>query len=383
MMLTKLLASLALCAAVTAAGPLHAQPKKPVKIGAFVSVTGQGAFLGEASKKTLELFVAEMNKSGGIDGRPIELVLYDSKTSAKDAVSLARRLIDQDEVDLLIGGNTTGETMAVVPLVEESRIPFVALAGGSIVIDPVKTYVFKTPHTDQMSVENIYGRVKKEGGGKIALLSGAGGYDQSCRKNAKEMAAKHGIQLVADEQHGTGDTDVTAQLTNIRSTGADAVMYCGFGAPSSIVARNFKQLGLPNRLYMTVGVASRAYIEGAGGAAEGSRVTGSALLAFKDLPQSDPIYPVTKRFVDAYRAAFKEDPSTFAGYAYDALLIATEAVRKAGTTEKDKVRNALEGLRKVPGLNGIYSFSPSDHLGFSADAFRIVEVRGGEYRLVE
>lgn len=376
-------AALILAAAVVASGQAQAQGGKPIKVGAFVSTTGQGAFLGEAAKKTLELQAAEINKAGGVNGRPLELVLYDSKTSAKDAAAVARRLIDQDEVDILIGGNTTGETMAVVPFVEESGIPFISLAGASVVIDPVRKWVFKTPHTDQMSIEKIYARVRKDGGSRVALLSGAGGYDQSCRKNAKELAQKHGVQLVADEQHGAGDTDVTTQLTNIRGAGAAAVLYCGFGAPSSIVAKNHKQLGLTQPLYMTVGVASRAYIDGAGGAAEGSRVTGSAILAFQDLPASDPIHGVTKKLFDSYRAAYKEEPSAFAGYAYDALLIATEAVRKAGTTDKAKVRDALENLKDVPGVNGLYSFSPSDHLGFSADSLRIVEVRGRQYRLLD
>lgn len=382
-MLTSLLRTLAIGAAVLAGGAARAQAEKPVRIGAFISVTGQGAFLGEASKKALELYIADLNRAGGVARRPVELVLYDSKSSARDAAALARRLIDQDRVDLIIGGNTTGETMAVVPLIEESKTPFIALAGASIVVDPVKRWVFKTPHTDQMSIEKVYGRVKGDGGSKIALLSGAGGYDQSCRKNAKEMAARFGVQLVSDEQHGAGDADVTTQLTNIRSASPDAVLYCGFGAPSSIVAKNHKQLGLAQRLYMTVGVASRAYIDGADGAAEGSRVTGSALLAFEDLSTSDPIHGVTKRFVEAYRAAYKEEPSTFAGYAYDAALLAAEAIRKAGTTDKEKVRDSLESLKEIPGLNGLYTFSASNHLGFSAQSLRIVEVKGGKYRLVD
>jgi branched-chain amino acid transport system substrate-binding protein len=375
--------SLIAFAALSLTAAAFAQDGQPIRIGTFVARTGQAAFLGEPAKQAFELYVAQVNKAGGIGGRKVELIVYDSKSSAKEAADLVRRLIDQDKVDIIIGGTSTGETMAVVPMVEEAKIPFVSLAGATVVIDPVKRYVFKTPHTDKMSVEQIYRRVKLDGGVKVAVLAGAGGYDQSCRKHARDVAPAAGIQLVADEQHGTGDADVTVQLTNIRRAAPDAILYCGFGAPSAIVAKNHRQLGLQQRLYMTVGVASRAYIDGAEGAGEGSRVTTSAILAFDDLPASDPVYAVTKRFVDAYRVAYKEDPSSFAGNAHDGIMLATEALKAAKSTDREKVRAALEGLRGVPGVNGVFSFSPSDHLGITSDSLRIVEVRGRQFRLVK
>lgn len=361
----------------------QAQDTKVIKVGAFVSASGQGAFLGEAAKKALELYAAEINKAGGVAGRRIELSLYDSKTNAKDASTIAKRLIDHEEVDVLIGANTTGESMAVVPLAEEANVPYISIAGSSIIVEPPRKWVFKTPHTEQMSIEKIFKRIKKDGGGKVALLSGPGGYDQSCRKNAKEMAPQFGIELSADEQHGAGDADVTPQLTNIRNGSPAAVVYCGFGSASSIVAKNYKQLGLSSQLYMTIGSASRSYIEGAGQGAEGSRVTGSAVLAFKDLPPTDPIYAVTKALVQTYRTAYKEDPSTYTGYAYDALSIVVEAVRRTGSTDRAKIRDAIESLRDFPGINGLYSFSPTDHLGFKADSLRMLEVRNGEFHLLD
>jgi branched-chain amino acid transport system substrate-binding protein len=379
-MLLRSFVGLALFATIFSAG---AQTGQPIKIGTFVARTGQAAFLGEPAKQAFELYVAQLNRAGGIQGRKVELIVYDSKSSAKEAADLVRRLIDQDKVDIIVGGTSTGETMAVVPMVEEAKIPFVSLAGATVVIDPVKRYVFKTPHTDKMSVEQIYKRVKLDGGSKVAVLAGAGGYDQSCRKHASAVAPVLGIQLVADEQHGTGDSDVTVQLTNIRRANPDAILYCGFGAPSTIVAKNHRQLGLQQRLYMTVGVASRAYIDAAEGAADGSRVTTSAILAFDDLSPTDPIYAVTKRFFDAYRAAYKEDPSSFAGNAHDGIMLAAEALKAATSTDKEKVRNALEGLQGVPGINGVFSFSATDHLGITSDSLRIVEVKNRQFRLVK
>ncbi|WJR80838.1 ABC transporter substrate-binding protein [Bradyrhizobium sp. NP1] len=372
-----------LTAAVLLAGTAaQAQSAPPIKIGAFASVTGPNAFLGEPTKKTLELFVERINREGGVNGRKLSLVLYDSKTSAKDASSIARRLVDEDGVDLVIGGTSTGETMAALPYLEETKTPFISLAGALVVVEPVKRYTFKTPHTDLMSVEKILQRVQQEKLSRVGLLSGAGGYDQSCRKNAAAAAPRFNVTIVADEQHGNGDTDLTAQLTKIRAANPDAVIYCGAGASSSIAAKNYRQLAMTPKLYMTVGVGSTSYIEGAEGAAEGTRVTGSALLAFADLPPSDPIYAVTKNYVETYEGTFHEAASNFGGYAYDGLMIAVAALRKAGSADKEKVRDAIESLHSFPGVTGIYSFSPDNHLGLSSDALRILEVKGGRYHLV-
>jgi branched-chain amino acid transport system substrate-binding protein len=368
---------------VASLSPVDAQTNTPIKLGAFAALSGANAFLGEPTKKTLELFVARINKEGGINGRPIELILYDSKTNAKDASAIARRLIDQDNVDLVVGGTSTGESMAALPYFEETKTPFISLAGSTVIIDPVKKYVFKTPHTDLMSVEKAYERIGQEGLSKVGLLSGAGGYDQSCRKNANEAATRYKMQIVADEQHGAGDTDLTPQLTKIRAAAPDAVIYCGAGASSSIAAKNYRQLGLKPKLYLTVGVGSTAYIESSEGAAEGTRVTGSALLAFKDLSPEDPIYPATKTFVEAYEGAYKEPASNFGGYAYDGLMIAVAALKKAGSTDKEKVRDAIESLQKFAGVTGVYSFSATNHLGLTSEALRVLEVKDGQYRFAK
>lgn len=118
--------------AVLAAGTLGlalsgaAGAQEPIRIGSFLAVTGPAAFLGDPEKKTLELYVEKINAEGGVLGRPLELVLYDSGMEAKDAVTFTKRLIDQDQVDAIVGGTTTGETMAVVKLVEEAEVPFIS-----------------------------------------------------------------------------------------------------------------------------------------------------------------------------------------------------------------------------------------------------------------
>src|SRR4030066_1200267 len=192
--------------------------QEPIKIGSFLSVTGGAAFLGDPEQKTLELYVGKINAAGGVLGRKLQLVAYDSAGDAEKARTFAKRLIEQDKVDLIVGGSTTGETMAVIPLVEAAQIPFISLAGAVVIVEPVKKWVFKTPHTDRMAAEKVFEDMKKRGLTKVGLLSENSGFGQSGKKETLAVAGKSGIQIVANETYGPKDADVTTQLTKIKNT---------------------------------------------------------------------------------------------------------------------------------------------------------------------
>ncbi|MBW7925378.1 MAG: ABC transporter substrate-binding protein, partial [Burkholderiaceae bacterium] len=246
---------------VAAAGSAYAQ-QEPIRIGAFLAVTGPASFLGDPEQKTLDMYVERINSQGGVLGRKLELISYDAGGSAEKARTFTKRLIEQDKVDLIIGGTTTGETMAAVPLVEEAKIPFISLAGAVVIIEPVKKWVFKTPHTDRMACEKIFTDMNERKLSKLALISGAGGFDKSLRAECLKVAPKYGIEIVADESYGAADTDMTAQLTKIKGTaGVQAVMNCGFGQGPAIVTKNYKQVGLSLPFYQSHGVASKEYVK--------------------------------------------------------------------------------------------------------------------------
>ncbi len=356
---------------------------EPIRVGAFLAVTGKAAFLGGPEKNTLELYVAKINEAGGIDGRPIALTVYDTGGQAKEALTYVKRLIEQDKVDVIIGGTSTGETMAVIKTVEEAGVPFVSLAGGQEIVEPVKRWVFKTPHTDRLAVDKIFLDMKGRGLTRLGLLSGSGGFDKSCRDNVLALAPERGMVIVADETHGAGDTDMTAQLTKIRSApGVEAFLYCGFGAPTSIVAKNFRQLGLTLPHYQTHGSASKTFIDGAEGAAEGVRLPAAALLVVDQLPPSHPQKQVASAYRDAYESRFKEPISTFGGHAYDALFIVVEAIKRAGRTDKESVRGEIEKTTGFIGADGIFTMTPTDHLGLDPDSFIMVEVKDGTWKML-
>ncbi len=376
----------AFCLALAAAvglGAGSAQAADAIKVGSFLAITGPASFLGDPEAKTLKLYVDLINKEGGVLGRKIELTVYDSAGDAKQAATFARRLIEEDKVDIIVGGSSTGETMAVVPMVEEAQIPFISLAGANVIVEPVKKWVFKTPHSDRMAVEKIYADLNKEKLASIAIIAGSGGFDQSCRKEAIDQAKKLGIQVLADETYAATDTDMTPQLTRIRNNaGVQAVLNCGFGAAPVIVARNFRQLGMTLPFYFSHGVASKQFIDGAGGAAEGIRLPVAALLVAAQLSDSDPQKKVAQGYIDTYTKAHKEAVSTFGGHAYDGLMIAVEAIKRAGGTDKAKVRDEIEKTKGFIGADGLFNMSAADHMGLTPDSFKMVVVKDGNWKLL-
>jgi branched-chain amino acid transport system substrate-binding protein len=358
--------------------------QEPIKIGSFLAITGPVAFLGDPENKTLELYVEKINAAGGVLGRKLQLVAYDSAGDAEKARTFVKRLIEQDKVDVIVGGTSTGETMAVIPLVEVAQIPFISLAGAVVIIEPVKKWVFKTPHTDRMACEKIFIDMQSRKLAKIALISGPGGFDKSMRAECLKLNAKYGIDVVADETYGGGDTDMTAQLTKIKNTaGVQAVLNPGFGQGPAIVTKNYGQLGITMPLYQSHGVASKEFIKLAGAAAEGVRLPAAALLVADGLPASDPQRSVVVSYKNEYESRFKSEVSTFGGHAYDGLMLAVEAIKKAGGTDKVKVRDAIEGIRGYMGTAGVVNMSASDHMGLDLSAFRMLEVKGGNWTLVK
>ncbi|KIL99462.1 Branched-chain amino acid ABC transporter amino acid-binding protein [Paramagnetospirillum magnetotacticum MS-1] len=356
----------------------------PIKIGSILSVTGPASFLGEPEKKTLEMYVERINKEGGVMGRKIELVVYDDGGAGEKASTFTKRLIESDKVDLLIGGSTTATTMAAVPLAERNEVPFISLAGAVVIVDPVKKWVFKTPHTDKMAAEKVFSDMKKRGITKIGMISEDAGFGKSGHDQSKLVAGNYGIEIVADEIYSPKDPDVTAQLTKIKNAaGVQAVFNFGFGQGPAIVTKNFKQLGIALPLYQSHGVASKDFIKLAGDAADGVRLPAAGQVIPEQLAATDPQKPVVTAFKKDYETAFKSDVSTFAGHAYDGLQIALAAINRAKSTDRAKVRDEIEKTSGYVGTGGLVSMSPTDHMGLSPSAFHMLEIRKGDWVLID
>jgi len=354
-----------------------------IKVGGLFAVTGPASFLGEPEKKTLEMLVKDINAKGGINGIKLETVIYDTAGDATKAVQLATKLIKNDKVSVIIGPSTTGESMAVIPVVEKEKIPLISCAAGIKITDPVKRWVFKTPANDHVAAEKILVHMAKYRQKTIALLTVTDGYGASGREQIKALAKRKGFSIVADEVYGPKDTDMTAQLTKIRGIKPDAIICWGTNPGPAVITKNVRQLGIRIPLYMSHGVASKKYIELAGAtAAEGVMLPAGKLAVFDVLPKSDSQAKLLRDYNSAYKKAYGVEASTFGGYAYDGFLLLTNAIRVSGATP-EKIRNGIEQTRKLVSISGVFNMSSKDHNGLDMSAFEMVKVVKGDWSLIK
>jgi branched-chain amino acid transport system substrate-binding protein len=356
-----------------------------IRIGATLSETGPASFLGDPEAKTLRLLVDEINAAGGINGTKLELIMYDDGGDPNKARTFATRLIEDDEVVAVIGGTTTGTSMSILQVLEDAKVSFISLAGAIEIIDPVKPYTFKTPHTDRMACAKIFEDMKARKLTKIGMISGSDGFGASMRKQCLQIVGDYGIEVLADETYGPTDADMTPQLTNIKGkAGVQAILNPGFGQGPAIVTRNYAQLSVGLPLYQSHGVASDSFIELAGAkAAEGVRLPGTALLIASLLPDNDPQRPVVTAYKESYEKASGKPVSTFGGYAHDAFRILVDAIKRAGSTEPEAIRNAIEATSGLVGTTGTVTMTAKDHLGLDLSAFRMLEVHDGHWKRVD
>jgi len=366
-------------AAVLAAGPASAQ----VKVGAVLSVSGPASFLGDPEKKTLDIYVDDINAKGGINGQKLQLVLYDDGGDANAARTFATRLVEEDKVAAVVGGTTTGTTMAMMPVFEDAQTPFISLAGAIEIIQPVRKWVFKTPHTDRMACEKIFADLKRRNLTKVALISGTDAFGHSMRDQCIAVAPAANITIAEVENYGPTDSDMTPQLTKIKAApGIQAVINTGFGQGPAIVTRDYRQLGIEYPFYESHGVASKQYIGLAGAAADGVRLPAAALLVADKLPDNDPQKPVVVAYKNTFEAKTGQPVSTFGGHAYDGLMILAAAAKRASSFDRAKLRDEIEQTKGYVGTAGMVNMSPTDHLGLDLSAFRMLEIKNGDWALV-
>ncbi len=354
-----------------------------IKIGGLFAVTGPASFLGEPEKRTLELLVKEANEKGGIGGQKLEAVIYDTMGDPTKAQQLATKLIKDDKVSVIIGPSTTGESMAVIPVVEKEKIPLISCAAGIKITDPVRSWVFKTPANDHIAAEKIFNYMTSKKQKSIALLTVTDGFGASGREQIKTLAKQKGFTIVADEVYGPKDTDMTAQLTKIRGIKPDAIICWGTNPGPAVITKNVKQLGIKTPLYMSHGVASKKYIELAGAdAAEGVMLPAGKLAVYDALQKSDVQYKLLKGYDQSYKKSYGVESSTFGGYAYDAFLLATGAIKKNGSSP-EQIRNGIEHTSKLVSISGVFTMSPKDHNGLDLSAFEMVKVVKGDWTLLK
>lgn len=358
---------------------------EPIKLGAILSVTGAASFLGEPEKNTILLLKDQINKAGGINGRPVEVIIEDSKSDETTAVLAAKKLIERDKVVAIIGPSTTGESMAVIPTMTQNKVMLISAAAGTGITLPVKDryWIFKTAQYDMSAVEAIYDHLKKNNISKIGIATITTGFGDAGRKALLEIAAKYRIAVVADERYGPKDSDMTTQLTKIKAAGAQAIINWSVGPGQVVITKNWHSLKMGIPLYQSHGWGSKKNIELAGKAAEGVIAPLGRLVVWDKLPEKQIQKALLKKFMMDYEARFKGEPGQFGAHTYDSMQMILEALKKVGPDRK-KLRDFVENnLKKWPGAGGVYTMSPKDHCGLDKTAFELVVVKNGDWQLVK
>ena len=357
--------------------------KEPYKVGAVFSVTGRTSFLGEPEKKTAVMIAEAINKVGGINGHPLELVVYDDESDETKAVLAVKRLLKKDKVPVIIGPSLSGNTLAVVKVMNDAKVPLVSCAASNKIVTPVvdRHWIFKVPQSDTHAVEKIYDYLLKNGINKIAIMSVSTGFGASGREELLRLAPQVGIEILADERYGPKDTDITAQLTRIRGTDAQAIVNWSVGPTQVLAVKNWHDLGMTNMpFYQSHGFGSRKNITLAAGAAEGVFCPLGRVNIPDLVPADHPQKKVIEIYNEAYQAKYSEPLSSFGGHGWDALNLVIDALKAVGP-DSAKIRDYIETRTNFIGQHGVFNFSPTDHNGLTKEAFEMVVVKDGDWAL--
>ncbi len=380
-----LVSAAALVVTGAVAGPAAADETAPLRVGSILSVTGPAAFLGEDMKAGLELAVEEMNAAGGIGGRKIDWTYYDAESQTQKGISATRRLISQDKVDVILsGGNMSGIALAMAPLVNAAKVPFISSEGALAIVTPVdeRKYVFKSTVDDGDVLDRIADYFDKKGIRKVALLADTSGFGQGAVAQMKLVAPKRGLDVIY-ESFGPADTDMLPQLTRIRDSGAEAIINWTVTPAGVVFLKQAQQLGLGNiPLIHSYGFVSADYMKLAGDAAQPLLLASLKLPVGDQLPDSDPLKAGILKLFESYKARFGRMPSIYAAESYDAALLAREAL---GHVDGDPARipEGMEKIKDFAGISGVFTFSPERHSGLSKSDIVLVNWRDGRFNLVD
>jgi len=375
------------------------------KIGFVAAITGPASWIGEPEKNTAVMLQEWINSARGISGVPVEILIEDSKGMEGDAVLATKKLIERDKVPIIIGSSTTGESMAMLPICERAETPMISMASALSIVTPEdemkrmetsaqpwlevakkqRYWIFKVAEKDADNVEKIYMYCQAKKIKKVGIITVSSGYGVEGRRQLKRLARKYGIEIVADELYEMRDTDMTAQLTKIKASGAQAVINWSFGPAQVIVTKNWSDLGMRGKipLIQSGAFGNKNNIKLAAGAAEGVIVVLQRAVFAEKVDPKNPQKPVLMKYKTEYEKRFKSDVSTFGGHAYDAIMMTVEVLKAVGP-DKKKIRDYLETkIRYWPGVGGMFNMSPSDHTGFGTDGMEMIEVVKGEWELAK
>ncbi len=371
-----------LAAALLTTVPAMAQ----VHVGVILSLTGPAASLGIPEQKTIELFPK------AIDGQDITYTILDDGSDPTTAVKDARQLIEQDHVDVILGPSITPNGLAIIDVVAEKQVPDIAIVPS--ISNPVtdKTrWVFSAPQSNALMAHAVVENMLKHGYKKVAFIGFSDAYGEGWWRAFSADAKSNGIDVVDKESYARTATSVTGQALHILAAKPQAVLVAASGTPAALPARALKQVGFKGQIYQTHGVANPDFLRVCGADCNGTLLPVAPGLVASQLPESTPFKAAAVRMDQIFQKAYGNTVSQFTVNAWDsgvllehALPVALKVAKPADKTAfRAALRAALEGLKDVPGADGIYTMSATDHNGLDARAVVMVRIESGAWKLVK
>ena len=307
----------------------NAQDKKPLKVGAIFSVTGKWSALGDPENNTAVMIVAAINKTGGVNGFPLEIVVQDDLSLENKALADVEKLIMQDRVLAIIGPSVSGNSLAIKPICEKAKVPMVSCAAAQAIVTPPESskFIFKTPQLDSHVVMRILEQTRNMGISKIGIMTDNLPFGQQGRKQLEQYAKEIGIEIVADETYGPSTTNMTPQLENIKASGAGAIVNWSAAPVQTIVPQNMKTLEMKIPLFFSHGFGNPKYLAAAADVGEGIMFPTGRLLAVDALPLDHFQRKVLQDYKTAYETKYGTGIKYFGGHSYDALWLVVNAIK--------------------------------------------------------
>ncbi len=375
--------SAALLVTVLLAHPAAAQ----IKVGVTISTTGPAASLGVPQRNSIALLPRT------IAGQSIEYIVLDDAADSTKAVANARKLIDENAVDALIGSSTTPASLAMIDVAAEKQVPMISLAASARLIQPMdaqRHWVFKTPQNDSLMADAIAEHMAAHGIKTVGFIGFNDAYGDGWLTEATRAFGAKNIQLVATEKFARADTSVTGQVLKLIAAKPDAVLIAGAGTPAALPQKTLHERNYAGVYYQTHGIANADFLRVGGKDVEGTILPAGPILVAAQLPDSNPIKAVALDYVRRYEAANGPGSvATFGAHAYDASIMLNAAVTtalksaKPGTQAfRSAVRDALESTSGLVLTHGIMTTTATDHNGFDDRARVMVTIQDGAWKLL-